>query len=65
MKQLLIYVALFCLEYDIKPQDIEIELRIYQLNEINKHVPEPEEIYHIMDKIIRFDKLIDQAKIGG
>ena len=30
MEQLEIYAALFCLEYKVKPADIEMELRIYQ-----------------------------------
>ena len=34
MEQLEIYAALFCLEYKIKPADIEMELRIYQNNQI-------------------------------
>src|SRR4030065_275180 len=32
MRQLEIYSALFCLEYDHKPSEIAIELRIYQDN---------------------------------
>ena len=65
IKQLLIYNALFCLEYNIKPIDIETELRLYQSDEVLVHVPTPEEIYNIMDKIITFDKRIEQLKIGG
>lgn len=65
MKQLLIYNALFCLEYNIKPVDIEMELRIYQSDEIVVHNPSPEEIYNIMDKIIAFDKRIEELKMGG
>ena len=65
MKQLMVYNALFCLEYNLKPVDIEIELRLYQSDEILVHVPEPEEIYNIMDKIITFDKRIEQLKMGG
>ena len=34
MKQLLIYDALFCLEYRIKPEKIQIENRIYQSDDI-------------------------------
>jgi len=65
IKQLLVYNALFCLEYNIKPIEIETELRLYQLDEVLVHVPEPEEIFNIMDKIIAFDKKIEQIKIGG
>lgn len=62
MEQLLIYAALFCLEYGVKPSTIDIELRIYQSNEIVGYIPEPEEIVHIMDKIIYFDKLLKEMK---
>lgn len=62
MEQLEIYAALFCLEYNIKPADIEIELRIYQNDEILYHNPTAEDIIPIMDKIITFDKIIDKLK---
>lgn len=65
IKQLMIYNALFCLEYNIKPNDIETELRLYQSDQIIVHVPEYLDIITIMDKIITFDKKIDQIKIGG
>ena len=62
MEQLEIYAALFCLEYKTKPEEIEIELRIYQNNEVIVHNPEPDEIRAIMEKIIYFDKVINQIK---
>lgn len=62
MEQLMIYAALFCLEYDIKPADIQIILRIYQNDEIVEHHPEVPEIVYIMDKIITFDKLIKKIQ---
>lgn len=63
LDQLRIYAALFCLEYDIEPSNIEIELRVYQNNEIFTDIPRPEDINLIMEKIISFDKLIDWIKI--
>ena len=63
LDQLRIYAALFCLEYDIEPNNIEIELRVYQNNEIIVDVPKPEDISEIMDKIISFDKFLDWIKI--
>jgi len=63
--QLKVYTALFCLEYDVNPNDIEISLRIYQNDEIYEEVPEPEEILYIMSKIINSDKIIESLKIGG
>lgn len=62
MEQLMIYAAYFCLEYKIKPGDIEMELRIYQNDEILIHNPTPDEILPIMDTIIRFDAIINEIK---
>jgi hypothetical protein len=56
--QLEVYVALFCLEYGIKPTEIESELRLYQNNEVRVYVPQPMDIVLIMDKIMTFDKRI-------
>jgi len=64
IRQLEIYSALFCLEYDIKPQDIDIELRIYQNdNEILVHAPSSDDISYIINKIILFDKKIDKIRM--
>lgn len=65
MKQLEVYAALFCLEYNKNPNDIFIELRIYQLDEVLVHEPHPEDILYIMDKIVLFDKRIDKIKMEG
>ena len=62
MEQLMIYAALFCLEYRIKPSEIDIELRIYQSDEIVFYNPTAEDIVPIMDKIITFDKVISKIK---
>ena len=62
MEQLEIYAALFCLEYKIKPADIDIELRIYQSDQILYENPTAEVIVPIMDKIITFDKVINKIK---
>lgn len=63
MEQLEIYAALFCLEYNKRPGDIDMELRIYQNNEILIHQPEADDILPIMDKIMSFDKLIEKLKL--
>ena len=62
MEQLQIYAALFCLEYKVKPTDINIELRLYQNDEIIIDNPDQEIIVPIMDKIITFDKIINRIK---
>jgi hypothetical protein len=58
MEQLLIYAALFCLEYRKKPSEFDTELRIYQNNKILVHDPGPDEIASIMDIIVTQDKII-------
>ena len=60
IEQLMIYAALFFLEYKKKPSETETHLRIYQSNEVICHDPEPEEIVYIMDKIITADKILDK-----
>ena len=61
MEQLMIYAALFCLEYKIKPEEIEMELRIYQNDQVIFHNPTPDEINIIIDQIIRLDKLLSEV----
>lgn len=60
--QLEIYAALFCLEYDVDPFEIKIELRIYQDDEVLVYDADPEDIMFIIEKIQEFDKHIDQLK---
>jgi len=62
MEQLMVYAALFCLEYKVKPGDIQMELRLYQNDEVIFHNPEADEIVPIIDKIITFDKVIQRIK---
>jgi len=60
--QLEVYAALFCLEYSIDPFSIDIELRIYQRDEIRVFEPYSETIHEIMLKIIEFDQRIEEFK---
>ena len=62
MKQLLVYTALFCLEYKIKPSELEGELRIYQSDEIICHTPTTDELVPIIDRIVTYDKIISHLK---
>lgn len=62
MEQLVIYAALFCLEYGIKPGEIKTELRIYQSDNIDIFEPTAEDIVPVMDKIVTFDKIISKIK---
>lgn len=62
MVQLEIYAAFFCLEYDVNPKDIEMELRIYQSGQVMVNEPNPDDIYHLMDKIVTFDRCISELR---
>lgn len=62
MHQLEIYAALFCLEYSKNPKDLEIELRIYQNDDIIIGQPEASVIEEVMEKIIYFDKVLTRVK---
>lgn len=63
IEQLLIYSALFCLEYKKQPEKIHIETRIYQSGkDILIYEPDPEEIKIIMNKIIDYDNLIEMNR---
>lgn len=64
IEQLEIYAALFCLEYHIKPNDIRIELRIYQNDEVLVHEPSANDISQIIDKIVHCDKLLQNLERG-
>jgi uncharacterized protein DUF2800 len=65
MHQVEIYAALFCLEYGFKPGEIEIELRIYQDDEVLVSNPEVDIIAHIMSKIVVFDRRIELLREAG
>lgn len=60
MEQLIVYAALFCLEYKIKPGEIDIELRIYQNDEILHHEPTAEDILPVMDCIVRNSRILER-----
>lgn len=62
--QLEVYAALFCLEYGFSPFEIDIELRIYQNDEVRVFNPDPDHISRIMGKIIEFDRQIEFMKEG-
>lgn len=65
MEQLMVYAALFCLEYKVKPGTIEMELRIYQNDEVLVHNPTADEILPIMDKIVHLNKLLEKIDEEG
>lgn len=60
IEQLEVYAALFCLEYKVKPGDIDMELRVYKNDEVICHNPTAEDIVPIMDKIVHLNKLLEK-----
>ena len=62
MKQLEVYAAIFCLEYMVDPSTIEIELRIYQRDNVDVFIPTPEQISELMALIEYFDETIEKIK---
>lgn len=73
MDQLKIYMALFCYDFEQDPFKIDAELRIYQNDEIrvlatdrprsDEEFLDPDDIMHIQDKMITFDRLIEQRRL--
>lgn len=62
-EQLLIYSALFCLEYGFDPHELErIELRIYQNDDIRLYHADKIEVKQIMQKIIHFDAKLNALR---
>jgi hypothetical protein len=57
-----IYAALFFLEYGFDPEYTEMELRIYQNDEVLVWSPAGQEINTIMETIKRFDTIIEMKK---
>ena len=64
-EQLEMYAALFCLEYNIDPNTIDIELRLYQSDEVGVWEPERTKILYIMDKIKHFDSKLKELQEGA
>ena len=64
-EQLEIYTSIFCLEYDVDINDIDVELRIYQSNKIRVHNPDRTEIVPRMDKIVTNSKLLEEWENGN
>lgn len=62
MRQLEVYTAYFCLQYGYPPHEIQIELRIYQNDEVKLYVPSAEDIHSLMERIVTADAIIEQLK---
>lgn len=60
--QLLIYAALFCLEYRVRPLDIQYDLRIYQNDDVVYIEVDPEDVVYVMSRIQEADKVIEASR---
>lgn len=60
--QLEVYAAFFCLEYKVRPGEVEYDLRIYQNDDIYYFDTDPDRIAHIMSRVVEFDKLIEEMR---
>lgn len=60
MEQLLVYAALFCLEYKVKPYEIKYELRLYQNDEVTVYIPESQEVTEVCDKIVYLENVLSK-----
>lgn len=66
MEQLIIYAALFCLNYGVNPSDIETVLRIYQNGEIAELTADKDDILPVMEQIKICDEIAaDISKDNG
>lgn len=68
MDQLKIYAAYFCIEYAVNPNDIHVELRIYQNDDFTftNSVEDPDlgaDILTIMGRTLHFDKIITDRRL--
>ena len=46
----------------MKPHDIDMELRVYKQDEVVRHIPTPEAIADIMNKIVELNKLLEKVE---
>lgn len=64
MDQLMIYAALFFLEYGFKPEKMDTELRIYQSDDIVVFEPEAYELREVMKAIVSKNRVLQSLKEG-
>lgn len=61
--QLLIYAALFCLEYEFpRPWELDIQMRIYQGNAVRFVQADSDEVFHAMDRILTGTRLLEELR---
>lgn len=57
-EQLIVYDALYCLEYEQDPAAFKHELRIYQNDEVMVTNPEASDIIPVMNHIVHLDRIL-------
>ena len=62
IEQLIIYAALFCLQYKKNPSDFDICLSFYHRGEIVEVETTANDIQETMDKIVAFDDVISRER---
>jgi len=62
LRQLEVYAAYFCKEYNIKPKDLTFELRIYYQDDIIIGNPTAADIVPLIDKAKDYDNFIESLK---
>lgn len=61
MNQLLIYAALFVLDYGVSTRELKgAELRIYQNSEVTEFFPSPKDVFDVAGIIVQSDKIISK-----
>lgn len=61
-RQLELYAAIFCLEYDIDPFSITFELRIYQRDQLLTFEPPSDLIHDLMKRIVYANDYVESLK---
>lgn len=62
--QLIIYAALFCLEYNQDPSQLIFELRIYQTDQVMIYNPTTDEIVDMINRIVHMVDVLQRYERG-
>lgn len=65
VEQLYIYAAVFCLEYDYRPYEIEGELRLYQNDAIDCYEINRVTLTEVISIILSHQRIIDEYRLEG
>lgn len=65
IEQPIIYACLYLLKYHLAPENVPVEVRLYQNNDILRATPDASELIPVMNKIIHFDKIMNEYAGGA